>query len=144
MQSAVNSAQGGDEVRVPAGTCVWTGSVTINKPITIIGADLSGGGRNLIASATMSNGFFLIAGFSSSSLVRVSGFVFHLIDNSGYGIYVEDVDLSSLRIDKNTFHHGATKIFLPALLLRFFLITMEGFRSTTSCSVFRDRQNIFS
>ena len=41
VQSAINSASNGDTVILPAGTpMAWTSSVTINKPINVIGAGI--------------------------------------------------------------------------------------------------------
>jgi hypothetical protein len=41
VQSAINSARNGDTVILPAGTpMAWTSSVTINKPISVIGAGI--------------------------------------------------------------------------------------------------------
>src|SRR5262249_36216839 len=38
VQTAINMAQGGDTVVVPAGSCVWTTGVTVTKAITLTGS----------------------------------------------------------------------------------------------------------
>jgi hypothetical protein len=38
VQAAVNSARAGDTVTIPAGSSTWGAAVTVNKPITIVGA----------------------------------------------------------------------------------------------------------
>src|SRR5262245_42063382 len=41
VAAAVGSAANGDTVTVPAGTCTWTGTVTIGKAITLQGQGAS-------------------------------------------------------------------------------------------------------
>lgn len=50
VQSAINSAPSGSTVAVPAGTCTWTGRVTIPGTLGIV---LSGGGNTTINNANI-------------------------------------------------------------------------------------------
>jgi hypothetical protein len=72
VQTAVNSANPGDTVNVPAGTATWTGTLTINNNIQLIGAGASqtiivdGGSTalNLINWNTTSGGYGRLSGFT--------------------------------------------------------------------------------
>jgi hypothetical protein len=39
VNAAVNAASAGDIVQIPAGSCTWSSGITVNKPITVQGAD---------------------------------------------------------------------------------------------------------
>ncbi len=72
VQAAVNSASSGDTVQVPAGTATWTGALTIDTDIQLIGAGIghtviTDGGSialQLISWTTLSNHFDRISGFT--------------------------------------------------------------------------------
>ncbi len=110
-QSAYNAASAGDIIVFPAGNCTWSSSLTIGKPISIIGAGSGPGGTKLIASGSMSNGFFNVTGITSSSLLRISGFYFEMKDwTPETAIYVHNVTMDNIRIDQNTFNQGSKPI----------------------------------
>ncbi|MFA5962122.1 MAG: hypothetical protein WC848_05560 [Parcubacteria group bacterium] len=106
-QSAYDAASSGDTIVFPAFTvCTWSSAFTVSKALTI-----SGNNTNLISDGAMSNGFFNITGFTASSLVRVSGFTFQMMDwTPATAVYVHDmqggVDGGNIRIDNNTFYYG--------------------------------------
>ena len=75
VQTAVQAAQNGDTVKVPAGTGVWTSTLLIAKNVQLIGAGIgqtiivdeesrSGSGDHLITWTTLSNGFPRLSGFT--------------------------------------------------------------------------------
>jgi hypothetical protein len=116
VQAAVNAAGRGDTVSVPAGSCKWTGTLSITKAIVLQGA---GAGNTVITSnftpSTTVDGvgsgesliFFKssnIAGDTNTQL-RITGFTFDL-NNKTSGILVNNFSitaLNKLRIDNNTF-----------------------------------------
>ena len=99
VQAAIDAANDGDIVNVPAGTCSWSGIVTIpnTKGITLQGAGddktiINVGGSNLFMSTSLSN-----------SPVRVTGFRFNNIyDNVGF-IQITGT-AQNWRIDNNIFN----------------------------------------
>lgn len=115
VQSAINSAAVGDTVKVPAGSCTWSSSVSINKGITLLGA---GATQTLITSGLGGSSLILMS-LSSDVPVRVSGFFFDNVSyNSGgkASIYFgwnmnSSYSVSSLRIDHNKFNKGTKCVF---------------------------------
>ena len=114
-QSAYNAASNNDTIVFPAcadGDCVWTSYLSIEKPVTIMGA--ADHGTKLTASGTLADGFFYINGFTvgESDLVRITGFEFNLVSFvAGSGITVENMSGNNIRVDNNIFHHGNGQIF---------------------------------
>ena len=106
-QSAYNAASAGDTIVFPTnGSATWSSSLSIGKPLTILGS-----GSTLTASGSLANGFFYINGFLSTSIMRISGFTFQMTNlTPGHGIELNAVTLTQLRIDHNTFHHGSVQI----------------------------------
>lgn len=81
VQSALNSAQAGDTVQIPAGTCNWTTSVTRSVPanVQIIGAGTSatgGGNQTVIVDNIASGSPLLRLEIPSTGVVRISGITF--------------------------------------------------------------------
>jgi hypothetical protein len=106
-QSAYNAASAGDTIVFPAGTCTWSSPLIIKKPLSIMGAGSGAGGTKLIASGTMTQGFFNVTGIASTELMRISGFYFEMTDwTAQYAIIISKVSLNKLRIDHNTFNQG--------------------------------------
>ncbi|MFC1701111.1 fibronectin type III domain-containing protein, partial [Patescibacteria group bacterium] len=108
VQAAIDSANNGDTVMVPAGTCTWTTEVIVTKPLSIIGSGSDINGTKLIASGTMSYGFFYVNGFTSTELMRISGFYFDMIDwTPQYAIRIlTNIEIDNLRIDHNIFNQS--------------------------------------
>jgi hypothetical protein len=107
-QSAYNAASAGDTIIFPGGNATWTSSLTISKPLTI-----KGNGTTLIAGAALDKGFFYITGFTSNTLMRISGFVFNMANlaSNGHGLLIyNNIELGNLRVDHNTFHHGDIQV----------------------------------
>lgn len=74
VQAAVNSAQPGDTVDVPAGTATWTSTLTINTDIQLIGAGI---GQTVVIDGGSPNALQLISyTCSSNHFDRISGFTF--------------------------------------------------------------------
>lgn len=67
VQAAVNSANAGDTVIVPTGTCTWAGNVSINKSLTIQGAGMD-------VTTLIGGSIFKFA--SDVDNIRVTGFTF--------------------------------------------------------------------
>lgn len=110
--SAYNDAVDGDTIVFPLnGSATWSASSIVSKTLTI-----DGNGTTLTAGTTLSGGVFRITGISGTTLMRVTGFVFQLVDFSGsVGVYIVSVGsgpnpLQNLRIDHNIFHFGYTQI----------------------------------
>lgn len=109
VQTAINQAQDGDTVMVPAGSCAWSSAVDITKPLTIIGAGSGVGGTTFTASGSMTNGFFYLTDITYTGLMRISGFNFQMNDitaSRAIVMYSSNLSLSQLRIDHNVFHNG--------------------------------------
>lgn len=96
----------GDTIRfVQSGSATWSSSHTIGRAITI-----DGNGTTLTAGTPLDSGFFYITGFTSSALMRVTGFTFSLVDHALHGAAIDCGDgglaLTSFRVDHNTFSFG--------------------------------------
>ena len=101
-QAKITAATAGDTILWPAGgSYTWTTGVTVGKPLTI-----NGNGTTLTQSGVLPYGFFRITGFTSSSLVRITGFTFNGVGRNSPQVVVDNVTLTSLRIDHNTFNLG--------------------------------------
>ena len=76
VQSAVNSANDGDIVNVPAGTCTWNAAVSItNKTITLAGAGSGAGGTKIQYGGTGHTLIDVRAGAKTGKM-DISGFWF--------------------------------------------------------------------
>ncbi|MCK4828396.1 hypothetical protein KA005_72370, partial [bacterium] len=101
VQTLVTNASIGDEI-VFLGSATWASAVTVGKALTI-----KGNGKTLTTSGAMTNGFFRITGFTSASLIRVTGFIFQMTNfTPATAIKVDTMVADNIRIDNNTFHHG--------------------------------------
>ncbi len=77
VQFAIDLAQDGDTVLVPAGNCSWSNSVTIhNKSISVIGP----GKENITITLTGASAFILTAEQVEANASRISGFTFDVTD----------------------------------------------------------------
>lgn len=107
--TAIAAAATGDTVQFPSGASVtWSSTVTVGKAITI---DLNG--TTLTAGATLADGFFYVTGFTSTSLMRITGGVFNCVSlaSGRHALKILDsIDLTQLRVDHNTFHHGDIQV----------------------------------
>lgn len=76
VQSAINSAQDGDTVYVPAGECIWNSEVSIqNKTIILIGAGSGTGGTKIIYGGS-NHSLLDINAKNKSGKMEVTGFWF--------------------------------------------------------------------
>lgn len=112
VQNAINSANRGDTVTVPTGSCIWTGTLSIDKAITLQGAGMD---KTIIKagftadknSSTYKN-FMLYYNPSNISedsnvILRITGLTFDQDYRAG-GIYIRNISLtplSKLIIDNN-------------------------------------------
>ena len=115
VQNAVNIASRGDTVTVPAGSCTWSGTLTITKAIILQGAGKdssiikAGFTAPNIDSSNYTN-FMLYYNPSSIAsdsdvMLRITGFTFDT-DYRAAGIYIRNNSLTPLRklvIDNNYF-----------------------------------------
>jgi hypothetical protein len=111
VQAAVDLAQDGDTVSVPAGSCTWLAPVAIrDKSVAVIGA----GKDSLTITVTGSSAFALTASSGGSNLSRISGFTFD-VSAASAGVElpceVGDGCAQNWRVDHNEFvnHSGSTK-----------------------------------
>jgi len=115
VQTAYDAASEGDTVLVPAGSCYWTGGITISKNISIFGADsttsspCTNTGTTLTTSSN--DGFFNITGTTTGE-IRISGFRFNLGGPTSYNRYAVTVSgtHSQLHIDHNRFDGGKPQL----------------------------------
>lgn len=108
VTTAYNAASSGDTIAFPLNSaCTWSSALTVGKALTI-----DGNGTTLTASGSLSDGFFLLNNFTSSTLMRINGFTFQMINATPiHAIYYGDtLSLANLRIDHNTFHFGQVAI----------------------------------
>jgi len=115
-QYAYNAASAGDTVVFPAGNCAWPSAMTINKPLSIIGAGSGTGGTKLISSGIMTDGFFHVTRINSTDLMRISGFYFemkNMVPYTAVSIYSNNMD--NIRIDHNIFNQGNRSIIFHNL-----------------------------
>ena len=111
VQAAIDSAQSGDTVIVPAGDVIWNKSVTISKSLTLIGT-----GVNITRGSGNTSSLIAIKNLPSDVPVRVSGFSFDnglLNKNGGQNTYDVAVYAPStsqwtkIRVDNCTFKWGS-------------------------------------
>ena len=85
VQAAVNSARDGDTVTVPAGTCTWSGAVSIqSKTITLVGAG-SGSGGTRIQHGGGDHTLISVDAGSKTGKMDISGFWFSGAGNTWNG-----------------------------------------------------------
>jgi hypothetical protein len=76
VQAAINSANDGDTVTVPAGTCTWSAAVSItNKTITLQGAGSEPGGTKIVYGGSGHTLISVTAGVKTGKM-DISGFWF--------------------------------------------------------------------
>jgi hypothetical protein len=118
VNSCVSQAIAGDTINVSAGSATWSSSITVNKPVSIIGAGKTN--TVLTASGAMGSdresyagGFFWITSFNSSTLARISGFRFEMTNSTpliGIKVSALGVTSTNIRIDNNYFNQGQIQI----------------------------------
>jgi peptidoglycan hydrolase-like protein with peptidoglycan-binding domain len=103
VQDAVDAAIDGDTVQIPAGTCEWTATLTVDNAITLEGA---GVGNTIIEDAVVGDelmNWFLVANLES----RMTGIEFQDGGRSGSSYIVNfqgsNTNGSQLRVDHNKF-----------------------------------------
>jgi parallel beta-helix repeat protein len=91
VQAAINAAQNGDTVVVPAGSATWTSTVVIqNKGITLQGA---GEGQTIITRNTPTiQASALTVRPTTGNFIRVTGFTFQTVNSAQNGILYFDSD----------------------------------------------------
>lgn len=109
VQAAVNSAVDGDRVLVPAGSCTYTGSVTVtNKGITIQGAGI---GATNITNGTSGGLLFLIGLQAADPTFIITGITFdgNNLDTGAQALI--DITYPSTGTNTNIFriHHNEFK-----------------------------------
>jgi hypothetical protein len=109
FDSAYAASVAGDTIVFPLnGSATWAASATIGRALTI-----NGNGTTLTAGATLADGFFYITGFTSTSLMRVTAFTFDLVNltSDRHALKIlNSISLTQLRVDHNTFQHGAIQV----------------------------------
>ncbi len=101
VQTAINSAAIGDTVTVPAGSCTWSGSVSISgKYITLQGAGID--------STTVTGGSLSFSS-SATNFVTVTGFTFSNSSGNGNGIIQASstAEVIGFRVHHNKFNMSA-------------------------------------
>ncbi|HJW96934.1 MAG TPA: hypothetical protein VJ485_02115 [archaeon] len=117
VSAAYNAASDGDTVAIPAGSCNWTSTLTITKPITLQGA----GASSTTLTHNAGNYVPLIkidpASGKEAEFFRVTGIYFENVifcPSCGANQYTPDIELvgkaTSFRIDNNMFHNGKKAI----------------------------------
>lgn len=101
VTDAVAIANTGDTIKVPAGACVWTSGLKVQKGITLLGA---GAGQTVITRSNGRNNDYIISiSNNDSSFSRISGFTFIFLGNTERYIYGIVSMLPQFRIDHNEF-----------------------------------------
>src|SRR5437762_14078419 len=71
VQTAINSASGGDTISIPAGSATWTKTLVINKAITLTGA---GSSSTIITNAVPSTGTLMAIVLVAGKPTRLTAF----------------------------------------------------------------------
>src|SRR3989344_8468128 len=109
VQSAINQAQSGDTVQVPAGSCSWTNGVVITKAIRLLASGAVTITDNYTAAADL-----VAITESSAGNIRISGFTWvkGTGPNTSYGNAVIGMNMGTngkpILIDGNTFMMSTT------------------------------------
>ena len=114
VSSAVSSANIGDTINVPAGSCTWNSRMRITKGINLIGAGI---GNTVITIGDVAGAIFYKPDTTRNDPFRISGFTFDLNDNAqdnfrgalflGENKVQPYTVQTNIRIDHNRFHNGA-------------------------------------
>ena len=108
VSAQVAAAAVGDTVAVPAGSCTWSGTLRINKGISLIGAGI---GNTIITKGASTIIEYAPSDVNSNALMRISGFTFNFGGSGGTGLDVSSgntlVLQTRLRIDHNKFQNIA-------------------------------------
>ena len=140
VQKAIDAAEPGDVVRVPAGNCVWgTGrrtidsgfyvypSLAINKSLALIGEGINK--TNITCTHNQSAIIYKPANFSANDPFRISGFTFDFDDQcTGIRLSYSYTDLTiqtKIRIDHNHFKDSASQA-----------LTINGYRGVADHNIF--------
>ena len=94
VQSAIDAAQNGDTVVIPAGSCTWNSQVSISKGITI-----QGGGENATVLDGNTDVYFKVNG--TGGHFRLTGIGFH--GGASWAFITLDGTFTSLRVDHSRF-----------------------------------------
>ncbi len=100
VQAAINSANTGDTIFVPSGTCTWSSALTINKGITLKGAGI---GSTVITAGT--DGAYLFYYIAPGvTTFRITGFTADL-NSLGRIFYMgySGTAPTNIRVDHNSF-----------------------------------------
>jgi hypothetical protein len=114
VSNAINSANVGDTVRVPTGSCVWNSALLITKGIYLIGAGIGG---TVITNGISSGGYLLKynpQNYSANDAFRLSGFEFNANSKQvlelGSGKSAPFTLQTKVRIDNNKFTNNGSSI----------------------------------
>jgi hypothetical protein len=111
VQAAIDSAQSGDTVIVPAGDVTWSKSVTISKSLTLIGT-----GVNITRASGNTSSLIAVKNLPSDVPGRISGFSFDngLVNKNGsqntYDVAINgssNTHRTKIRVDNCTFKWGS-------------------------------------
>lgn len=118
IQTAINTARDGDRVTVPAGSCTWTGSVTIpnSKGITLQGAGsastiITMGGNTLTLQTTTGRARLRVTGFRfinsvSSDCIQILGTAQNWrIDHNSFSTCANQVRVGGA-VSQDSFNYG--------------------------------------
>jgi hypothetical protein len=110
VQAAIDSAQDGDTILVPAGTCSWKAGITTSKGVTLLGAGI---GQTIIEDnvsseneGSNSTGSIFRLKTEAGQAYRISGFEFRAgarLTKLTSGIINLSGESSAVRIDHNAF-----------------------------------------
>jgi len=110
VQAAINSANSGDTINVPAGNCTWTSTLVITKSLTLQGAGI--GNINITSSVGTGNTLitYTPASPANDAVFRITGFTFNSNSNSGIITLLTDslIPQTKIRIDHNAFTNLVT------------------------------------
>ena len=118
VSAALANASAGDIVSIPAGECTWSSTLTISKPLTLMGA---GPTSTVITwGGSTANSSLINISLESNLPLRISNIGFDLgANNQGYrtAIYIAGskggtLELTGLRIDHCKFNLGYPQIFV--------------------------------
>lgn len=122
--AAYAAASAGDTIIFPSGTNTWTNTLTIDRPLTLIGSNTT-----IVAGSTLDDGFFCVAGMTSAVPVTISGFTLNMVSFSPYRTGIKTytgVDLDCLIISSNVFYYGYEQL------------TLRGSRGVVHNNTFRE------
>jgi hypothetical protein len=144
VQSAINSAKNNDTVAVPAGTCTWSSSVSINgKTIVLTGAGSGAGGTKIVYGGSGHTLVSINPG-GQTGKVDVSGFYFSGGDGNYWGGMAIEFDgpvgWKNLRIHHNLFENKLWTLRGAAYI--YGLIDHNTFQGSAYGMIFRGRGDI--